>query len=115
MPSLAEPRRCDPLVLPCLPSLTALSLRGSRTLSDAGSMNPADSSTVVRVRDGKDAEWRDLVVFPYGEEGNMVDFSKDGKTCLVLSTLGRETTGLVRMDVATGKVRVRGRGRVQGG
>ena len=55
---------------------------------------------------------RDLVVFPYGEEGNMVDFSKDGKTCLVLSTLGRETTGLVRMDVATGKVR--GRGRVQG-
>jgi len=71
---------------------------------EAVSMNPADSSTVVRVRDGKDAEWRDLVVFPYGEEGNMVDFSKDGKTCLVLSTLGRETTGLVRMDVATGKV-----------
>ena len=34
----------------------------------------------------------------------MVDFAKDGKTCLVLSTLGRETTGLVRMDVATGKV-----------
>ena len=34
--SLAEPRRCDPLALPCLPSLTALSLRGSRTLSDAG-------------------------------------------------------------------------------
>ena len=76
-------------------------------------MNPADSSTVVRVRDGKDAEWRDLVVFPYGEEGNMVDFSKDGKTCLVLSTLGRETTGLVRMDVATGKVRGRGRGRAR--
>jgi len=71
---------------------------------EAVSMNPADSSTIVRVRDGQDAEWRDLVVFPYGEEGNMVDFAKDGKTCLVLSTLGRETTGLVRMDVATGKV-----------
>ena len=26
------------------------------------------------------------------------------RTCLVLSSLGRETTGLVRMDVATGKV-----------
>ena len=34
-------------------------------------MNPADSSTIVRVRDGQDAEWRDLVVFPYGEEGEI--------------------------------------------
>ena len=75
-------------------------------------MNQADSSTTVRVRDSAAGEWRELITFPYGEEGNMVDFSKDGKTCLVLSTLGRETTGLVRMDVATGKVR--GRGRVQG-
>ena len=46
---------------------------------EAVAMNPADSSTVVRVRDGANAEWRDLVVFPYGEEGNMVDFSKDAK------------------------------------
>jgi dipeptidyl aminopeptidase/acylaminoacyl peptidase len=71
---------------------------------EAVSMNPADSSTVVRVRDSASAEWRELVVFPYGEEGNMVSFSQDAKSCLVLSTLGRETTALVRLDAQTGKL-----------
>ena len=67
-------------------------------------MNPADSSTTVRVRDGASSEWRELVTFPYGEDGNMVDFSQDGKSALVLSSIGRETTALLRMDVASGKV-----------
>ena len=49
-------------------------------------------------------EWRDLITFPYGEDGNMVDFSQDGKSALVLSSIGRETTALLRMDVASGKV-----------
>ena len=40
---------------------------------------------------------------PYGEEGNMVEFAKDGKSVLALSTLGRETTALVRLDVKTGE------------
>ena len=66
-------------------------------------MNPADSSTTVKVRDSASAEWRDLVTFPYGEEGNMVEFAKDGKSVLALSTLGRETTALVRLDVQTGE------------
>ena len=37
-------------------------------------VNPDSSSKTVLVRDSKDAEWRDLAVFPYGEEGGMVDF-----------------------------------------
>lgn len=65
-------------------------------------MNAADSSTTVRVRDDAGGEWRELITFPYGEEGNMVDFSKDGESALVLSSLGRETTALVRLDLATG-------------
>merc|ERR1719353_2295722 len=69
---------------------------------EAIAMNPADSSTIVRVRDSVDDAWRELIAFPYGEEGNMVDFSKDAKTCLVLSSLGRETTALLRLDAATG-------------
>ena len=71
---------------------------------EAVAMNPADSSTIVRVRDSATDEWRELIVFPYGEQGNMVEFSKDAKSCLVLSSLGRETTALIRLDVQTGKV-----------
>jgi len=67
-------------------------------------MNQADSSTTVKVRGSASEEWRELIHFPYGEEGNMIDFSQDGKSALVLSSLGRETTALQRLDVATGKV-----------
>jgi len=71
---------------------------------EAIAMNPADSSKVVRVRDSATSEWRELITFPYGEDGQMVEFSKDAKSAFVLSSLGRETTSLVRLDVATGEV-----------
>ena len=67
-------------------------------------MNQADSSTTVRVRDSKEGEWRELINFPYGEEGNMIDFSQDCKSALVLSSIGRETTALQRLDIQTGEV-----------
>jgi hypothetical protein len=66
-------------------------------------VNQADSSTTVRVRDSKKSEWRDLVTFPYGEEGRLVEFGADGKTALLLSTLERETTALLKIDLATGE------------
>ena len=34
----------------------------------------------------------------------MVEFTKDAKAAYVLSSLGRETTALVRLDVSTGEV-----------
>jgi len=71
---------------------------------EAIAMNPADSSKAVRVRDSATSEWRELITFPYGEDGQMVEFSKDAKSAFVLSSLGRETTSLVRLDVATGEV-----------
>merc|ERR1719486_1327379 len=52
---------------------------------EAVAMNPADSSTVCRVRDDATSEWRELITFPYGEDGQMVDFSKDAKSAFVLS------------------------------
>mmetsp|Transcript_80688 Transcript_80688/g.152500 ORF Transcript_80688/g.152500 Transcript_80688/m.152500 type:complete len:738 (+) Transcript_80688:40-2253(+) len=70
---------------------------------EAIAVNPADSSTIVRVRDSAASEWRDLITFPYGEEGGMVDFAKDGKSVLAVSSLGRETTALVRLDMQTGE------------
>ena len=64
---------------------------------EALAVSQADSSRTVRVRDSADGAWRELVTFPYGEEGALVDFAKDGKSALVLSSLGRETTALVRL------------------
>ena len=69
-------------------------------------VNP-DSSKTVLVRDSKDAEWRDLAVFPYGEEGGMVDFCSDGEHALMTSSVGRETTALTKVklsDVSTTEV-----------
>ena len=65
--------------------------------------NQVDSSETVRVRDGENDEWRDLITFPYGEDGNLIDFCKDSKTCCMISSLWRETTALQKVDLATGE------------
>merc|ERR1712032_358430 len=66
--------------------------------------NQEDDSSIIRVRDSKDSEWRDLAVFPYGEDGNLVEFcSDDGKSCLMTSSVGRETSALLKVDLKTGE------------
>lgn len=66
--------------------------------------NQEDSSNTIRVRDDVDAEWRDFVTFPYGEEGRLVEWCSDGgKSCLMTSSIGRETTALLKVDLATGE------------
>jgi dipeptidyl aminopeptidase/acylaminoacyl peptidase len=65
--------------------------------------NQEDSSTTIRVRDDDQSEWRDLITFPYGESGNLVDFSADGTFCLMTSSLGRETNALLKVDLQTGE------------
>ena len=83
--------------------------------------NTVDSSTTVRIRssaasisnDGnensgdeggnKDTEWRDVFHFPYGEEGGVINFCPDGKTGYITSSLGRETTALLKVDMMTGE------------
>merc|ERR1712032_595469 len=66
--------------------------------------NQEDDSSIIRVRDSKDSEWRDLAVFPYGEDGNLVEFcSDDGKRCLMTSSVGRETSALLKVDLKTGE------------
>ena len=45
-----------------------------------------------------------MFTFPYGEEGNLVDFCADnGKTCYLKSSLGWETPALLKVDLQTGK------------
>ncbi len=65
--------------------------------------NQDDSSTTVRVRDNKQSEWRDLITFPYGENGNLVDFCADGNCCWMTSSIGRETSALLKVDLQNGE------------
>ncbi len=62
-----------------------------------------DGSSTLRVRESATAPWRDLVTFPFGENGSFVSFAADGKSANVISSLGSDVTRLVRMDLATGK------------
>lgn len=73
-------------------------------IREALSKNQEDSSEIVRVRDDSKSEWRTLKIFPYGEEGNLVDFcADDGKTCYMTSSVGRDTTALLKVDLKTGE------------
>jgi dipeptidyl aminopeptidase/acylaminoacyl peptidase len=65
--------------------------------------NPQDASTIVRVRDDRNAPWRDLVILPFGENGGVVDFTADGKSLYFMTSMGADTTRLVRIDAASGK------------
>ncbi len=66
-------------------------------------MSAEDGSRILRVRDGADAPWRDIAVWPFGERGRAIGFTKDGKALWVKTSLGSDTTRLVKMDAATGK------------
>ena len=66
--------------------------------------NQDDSSNTLRVRDSMDDEWRELITFPYGEEGSFVEFcNDDGKSCYITSSIGRETKALLKVDLKTGE------------
>ncbi|MFI5165764.1 MAG: S9 family peptidase [Thermoanaerobaculales bacterium] len=69
----------------------------------ATARNPKDGSQTLRVRDAKDKPWRDLITWPFGENGGIEDFTADGKAAYLESSLGTETTRLIKVDVATGK------------
>ncbi|KAG7362325.1 acylamino acid-releasing enzyme [Nitzschia inconspicua] len=64
--------------------------------------NQEDSSNTLKVRDSVGAEWRELLTFPYGEEGNFVEFCNDN-SCYITSTLGRDTRALLKVDLLTGE------------
>jgi dipeptidyl aminopeptidase/acylaminoacyl peptidase len=69
----------------------------------ANARNPSDGSTTLRVRDTAGAPFRDLVVWPFGENGGGVAFTKDGKDIYAQTSLGADTARAVKLDAATGK------------
>lgn len=68
----------------------------------AMAQNPKDASTTLRVRDGVSKPWRDLLTWPFGENGAAVGFTADGKGIYVQTSLGSDTTRLVLVDAASG-------------
>lgn len=68
--------------------------------------NQEDSSNTVRVRDSASDEWRDLITYPYGEEGGFLDFCgpDESNYCYLSTTIGRDTKALVKADLSSGEV-----------
>ena len=73
--------------------------------------NSEDSSTTIRIRmsadlvesNTDDTDWKDVFHFPYGEEGGLINFMPGGKTGYLTSSLDRETTALLKVDLKTGE------------
>ena len=63
----------------------------------------ATGDTLLRVRDTPMAEWRDLIRFPFGENGAAYAFDASGKRLQITSSLGSDTTRLIAVDAKTGK------------
>jgi dipeptidyl aminopeptidase/acylaminoacyl peptidase len=63
-----------------------------------------DGSLRILVRDDAEGEWRVLLEVPADDAltTDVVGFSADGKSLLLITSLDAETAGLVSMDLATG-------------
>jgi dipeptidyl aminopeptidase/acylaminoacyl peptidase len=74
----------------------------------ATAIDPKDGTAIIRVRDRAGAPWRDLVRWSFAEAGSdryqkVLAFTRDGKSLLVQSPVGSNTTRLVTIDLATGR------------
>ncbi|HTZ28469.1 MAG TPA: S9 family peptidase [Streptosporangiaceae bacterium] len=67
-----------------------------------------DGGRVLLVRDAADAPWRPLLTVPGDDAAGsrLIAFSEDGASVLAVSSVGAETSRLVRLDVATGAAEV---------
>lgn len=69
----------------------------------AEASDPETGDDIIRVRDAVDQPWRELLRFPFGENGGALAFNKAGDQLFVTSSLGSDTTRLLALDVKTGK------------
>ena len=70
----------------------------------AEAMDPTNGDTIIRVRSADDAPWRELLRFPFGENGGAYGFDESGERLFVTSSLGSDTTRLLAVDADSGKV-----------
>ena len=82
------------------------------TVRAAVALNPGNVDTILRVRDGADKPWRDLITWPFGETGLLegygseiaVAFTPDGNALYVQAAFSGDQTQLAKVDVKTGKI-----------
>ena len=76
----------------------------SQLVVRAGLAPQPDGGIVLMVRDGHGEDWRPLLTAPAEDAltSGPIAFSEDGRSMLALSSVGADTGGLVRIDVATG-------------
>jgi dipeptidyl aminopeptidase/acylaminoacyl peptidase len=69
----------------------------------AASVTTPDGGTEIRVRDSAAGPWRTMMTA--GMEDNLaaIDFTKDGKSLFLSTSIGTDTARLVRHDIASGK------------
>ncbi|MBO0834608.1 MAG: S9 family peptidase [Actinobacteria bacterium] len=67
-----------------------------------------DGSFALMVRDGADGDWRELLRIPAedAESTDVLAFSADGRSLLLASSVGAESSRLIRIELATGTTEV---------
>jgi len=66
-------------------------------------MNQQTADTIIRTRKNKKDSWKDLITFPFGENGGPVAFTPDNKNLYVKTSIGSDTVKLVEIDGTTGE------------
>lgn len=69
----------------------------------AVAMNPKTADTIIRTRDNKEDTWKDLITFPFGENGGPVGFTSNNKNLYIKTSVGSDTVKLVEIDGSTGE------------
>src|SRR5262249_1241507 len=74
----------------------------------ATALRTPHAATVSRVGDDAQAPWRDLAVWPFLDAGfdryrRLLGFTDSGKAMWVQSSMGRNTSAVVKLDLATGR------------
>jgi len=65
-----------------------------------------DGGTEIRIRDDVKSPWKSWMKVGPDEILNVVDFTADGKSLILISSLGRDTAAVVERNIATGAERV---------
>ncbi|HHC71770.1 MAG TPA: S9 family peptidase [Thiotrichales bacterium] len=62
-----------------------------------------DGGSVLLVRESRTTPWRELIHWPFGENGSVVGFNASGDHLFVTSSLDSDTTRLVELDARSGR------------
>ena len=69
----------------------------------AATITTPDGGTELRVRESAAAPWRTLMKASMEDDLNALDFTKDGRSLFLGTSIGSNTTRLVRHELASGK------------